>query len=206
MPPPAGRNLCEHPGVASDGIFIRPAEEGDRRSLAELLAVVAAERDGIATEPPVDVERLAASWRVDGTLVAVADGVLVGEVRVDPSWMGFGELGMMVAAGWRGRGAGTALVAVRFRGRGSARAARPAVRWRTLGPDRDGAAALAARRHQRARASQSARLSSKMTTLCSAPPAGSGAVPARVATWIRPDFSSTRLEPRLPATVSATTR
>jgi len=58
MPPPAGRNLCEHPGVASDGIFIRPAEEGDRRSLAELLAVVAAERDGIATEPPVDVERL----------------------------------------------------------------------------------------------------------------------------------------------------
>jgi RimJ/RimL family protein N-acetyltransferase len=97
--------------VASDGIFIRPAEEGDRRSLAELLAAVAAERDGIATEPPVDVDRLAASWRVDGTLVAVADGVLVGEVRVDPSWMGFGELGMMVAAGWRGRGAGSALVA-----------------------------------------------------------------------------------------------
>jgi RimJ/RimL family protein N-acetyltransferase len=97
--------------MAPDGILVRPAEDGDRRSLAELLAAVAAERDGIASEPPVDVDRLAASWEVDGTLVAVADGVIVGEVRVDPSWMGYGELGMMVAAGWRGRGAGTALVA-----------------------------------------------------------------------------------------------
>jgi RimJ/RimL family protein N-acetyltransferase len=29
----------------------------------------------------------------------------------EQSWMGFGEVGMMVAAGWRGRGVGTALVA-----------------------------------------------------------------------------------------------
>ena len=97
--------------MAPDGISIRPAEDGDRRSLAELLAAVAEERDGIAAEPPVDVDRLAASWEVDGTLVAVADGVIIGEVRVAPSWMGFGEIGMMVAAGWRGRGAGSALVA-----------------------------------------------------------------------------------------------
>lgn len=35
----------------------------------------------------------------------------MGEIRVDPSWMGFGEIGMMVAADWRGRGIGKALVA-----------------------------------------------------------------------------------------------
>ena len=89
---------------------VRAATEGDRRPLAELLASVAEERDGIAAEPPVDVIRLAASWELDGTLVAVADDVIVGEVRVHPSWMGFGEIGMMVADGWRGRGVGTALV------------------------------------------------------------------------------------------------
>ena len=97
--------------MTADRISIRPAEDGDRRSLAELLAAVAEERDGIAAEPPLDVDRLAANWEVDGTLVAVAEGVVIGEVRIDPSWMGFGEIGMMVAAGWRGRGAGTALVA-----------------------------------------------------------------------------------------------
>jgi ribosomal protein S18 acetylase RimI-like enzyme len=45
------------------GFRIRPAEEGDRQSLARLLAAVAEERDGIATEPPVDVERLAGRWQ-----------------------------------------------------------------------------------------------------------------------------------------------
>lgn len=90
--------------------LVRPANDGDRRPLADLFAAVAEERDGIAAEPPVDVVRLAASWDLDGTLVAVADGVIVGEIRVHPSWMGFGEIGMMVAAGWRGRGVGTALV------------------------------------------------------------------------------------------------
>ncbi len=97
--------------MASDEIVVRPAEDDDRRSLALLLAAVAEERDGIATEPPIDVDRLAASWKIDGTLVALADGALVGEIRVDPSWMGFGEIGMMVAADWRGRGVGSALVA-----------------------------------------------------------------------------------------------
>lgn len=90
---------------------MRPAVDGDRRPLALLLAAVAEERDGIAAEPPIDVDRLAEIWKVDGTLVALADDQIVGEINVDPSWMGFGEIGMMVAADWRGRGVGSALVA-----------------------------------------------------------------------------------------------
>jgi RimJ/RimL family protein N-acetyltransferase len=97
--------------VAADDISVRPAEDGDRRSLALLLADVAEERDGIAAEPPIDTEKLAASWKIDGTLVAIAESGLVGEVHIDQSWLGFGEIGMMVAADWRGRGVGTALVA-----------------------------------------------------------------------------------------------
>ena len=97
--------------MTADNISVRPAQDGDRRSLALLLAAVAAERDGIAAEPPIDVEELAASWKIDGTLVAIAEGGIVGEVRIDANWMGFGEIGMMVAADWRGRGVGTALVA-----------------------------------------------------------------------------------------------
>jgi RimJ/RimL family protein N-acetyltransferase len=89
---------------------IRPAEEDDRRALAQLFARVADERDGIAAEPPVDVDRLAESWQLDGTLVALGGTELVGELRVEPSWFGFGEIGMMVASDWRGRGVGTALV------------------------------------------------------------------------------------------------
>jgi RimJ/RimL family protein N-acetyltransferase len=103
--------VCEHPGVAADEIAVRPAEDRDRRSLALLFAAVAEERDGIAAEPPVNVDELAASWKIDGTLIALAQGAVVGEVRIDPSWMGFGEIGMMVAADWRGRGVGAALVA-----------------------------------------------------------------------------------------------
>jgi RimJ/RimL family protein N-acetyltransferase len=72
---------------------------------------VAEERDGIASEPPIDVEKLAVEWRLDGTLVALAADVVVGQLHVEPSRFGFGELGMLVAADWRGRGVGTALVA-----------------------------------------------------------------------------------------------
>lgn len=97
--------------MRADEISVRPADEGDRRSLAQLLAAVAEERDGIAAEPPVDVDGLASRWDIDGTLVAIADAAIIGEISVHPSWMGFGEIGMMVAADWRGRGAGTALVA-----------------------------------------------------------------------------------------------
>ncbi|HSP72443.1 MAG TPA: GNAT family N-acetyltransferase [Gaiellaceae bacterium] len=97
--------------MAADSIWVRAAEEGDRRSLALLFAAVAEERDGIAAEPPIDVDKQAANWQLDGTLVALAAGEVVGELRVEPSWFGFGEIGMMVAADWRGRGVGTALVA-----------------------------------------------------------------------------------------------
>ncbi|MGN6793894.1 MAG: GNAT family N-acetyltransferase [Streptosporangiaceae bacterium] len=97
--------------MASDEIAVRPALNSDRRSLALLFAKVAEERDGIAAEPPVDVEELAASWKIDGTLIAMARDAVIGEIRVEPTWMGYGEIGMMVSAEWRGRGVGTALLA-----------------------------------------------------------------------------------------------
>jgi RimJ/RimL family protein N-acetyltransferase len=97
--------------VAPNAIEVRPAVDDDRRSLALLFAAVAEERDGIAAEPSIDVEEWAATWHLDGTLVALAGGEVVGELRIEPSSFGFGEIGMMVAADWRGRGVGTALVA-----------------------------------------------------------------------------------------------
>ena len=92
---------------------IRPARAADARPLAELFAAVAAERDGIATEPPVDVEERAALFArsAAGTVVAVAADELVGMLHVEVSRHGFGEFGMLVDRGWRGRGVGSALVA-----------------------------------------------------------------------------------------------
>ncbi len=90
---------------------VRPASDDDRLPLAVLFAAVAEERDGIATEPPVDVEARAASWTLDGTLVAVAGAEIVGSVHLDASRHGFGEIGMAVARDWRGRGVGSALLA-----------------------------------------------------------------------------------------------
>jgi ribosomal protein S18 acetylase RimI-like enzyme len=89
---------------------IRLAEEDDRRPLAVLFAAVAEERDGIATEPPVDVEARAASWTLDGTFVAVAGAEVIGSLHIESSRHGFGELGMAVAREWRGRGVGSALL------------------------------------------------------------------------------------------------
>ena len=97
--------------MVSGAVEIRRAQEGDRRPLALLFAAVAEERDGIAAEPPIDVERRAASWDLDRTLVADAAGDVVGLLFVLESGFGFGEIGMMVAADWRGRGVGAALVA-----------------------------------------------------------------------------------------------
>src|ERR1039457_1973304 len=54
----APRQGCEHVPVAQ--FEIRPAQAGDARAMAELFASVAEERDGIATEPPVDVGERAA--------------------------------------------------------------------------------------------------------------------------------------------------
>ena len=97
--------------MEGDRIEIRPAGERDRRPLAHLFAAVAEERDGIAAEPPIDVEKRAASWDLDRTLVAFAAGDVVGLLFVIESSFGFGEIGMMVAADRRGRGVGSALVA-----------------------------------------------------------------------------------------------
>ena len=96
----------------SDAPFeIRLARDEDRLPLALLYAAVAEERDGIATEPPVDVEARAASWTLDGTIVALARTELIGSLHVEQSRFGFGELGMAVAREWRRRGVGAALLA-----------------------------------------------------------------------------------------------
>ena len=91
---------------------VRPASVGDARALAELFAAVAQERDAIATEPPVDVEERTALFArtAAGTVVAVADGRVIGMLHVDVSRHGFGEFGMLVDRDWRGRRAGSALV------------------------------------------------------------------------------------------------
>jgi [ribosomal protein S18]-alanine N-acetyltransferase len=92
---------------------VRPASADDARAMAELFAAVAQERDAIATEPPVEVEERAALFArtAAGTVVAVADGRVVGMLHVDVSQHGFGEFGMLVDRDWRGRGAGSALLA-----------------------------------------------------------------------------------------------
>jgi RimJ/RimL family protein N-acetyltransferase len=84
--------------------------DDDRLAVARAFAAVAEERDGIATEPPFDIDARAASRILDGSLVAVAEGEIVGSLHVQASRFGFGEIGMAVAREWRGRGVGTALM------------------------------------------------------------------------------------------------
>jgi RimJ/RimL family protein N-acetyltransferase len=80
--------------------------------MAELFAAVAQERDGIATEPPVDVGQHSVQFAASSaaTIVAVADGQIIGTLHVEVSRFGFGELGMLVDRGWRGQGVGSALL------------------------------------------------------------------------------------------------
>ena len=91
---------------------LRPASAGDARAMAELFAAVAEEGTGIATEPPVDVEARTAQFAasIAASIVAVADGQLVGMIHVEVSRHGFGEFGMLVDREWRGRGVGSALL------------------------------------------------------------------------------------------------
>jgi ribosomal protein S18 acetylase RimI-like enzyme len=93
-------------------LAVRPAAAGDARAMAEIFAAVAEERDGIATEPPVDIEERAALFaRSTGeSVVAVAGSQLVGMLHVKVSQHGFGEIEMLVDRDWRGRGVGSALV------------------------------------------------------------------------------------------------
>jgi RimJ/RimL family protein N-acetyltransferase len=97
--------------MAGGSFLVRRAAEHDRVPLAELFAEIAEERDGIATEPPVDVAARAASWDLDGTFVATAGDVVVGSLHVGATAHGFAEIGVSVARDWRGRGVGTALFA-----------------------------------------------------------------------------------------------
>ena len=91
---------------------VRPAQANDARAMAGLMAEVAAERDGIATEPPVDIDERAALFArsASGSVVAVAGGQIIGMLHVQASRHGFGELGMLVRRDWRGRGVGSALM------------------------------------------------------------------------------------------------
>jgi RimJ/RimL family protein N-acetyltransferase len=91
---------------------VRQAHVGDARAMAEVFAAVAQEHDGIATEPPVDIEERTAVFArsADASVVAVAGGHVVGILHVEVSRFGFGELAMLVDRGWRGRGVGSALV------------------------------------------------------------------------------------------------
>jgi RimJ/RimL family protein N-acetyltransferase len=97
--------------VHDEQFQIRPGREDDRLPLAALFAAVAEERNGIATEPPVDIGARAASWTIDGTLVAAAGAEIIGALHIEASRHGFGEFGMLVAREWRGRGVGSALLA-----------------------------------------------------------------------------------------------
>jgi hypothetical protein len=74
--------------------------------MARLMAAVAEERTGIATEPPVDLEARAAQFErtAHESIVAEAGGQIVGMIRVELSRHGFGDLGMLVDRSWRGRG------------------------------------------------------------------------------------------------------
>jgi RimJ/RimL family protein N-acetyltransferase len=91
---------------------VRPARTDDGRAMAELFAAVAEERDGIATEPPVDVDERADQFArsADASIVAEAGGRVIGMIHVEASRHGFGEFGMHVDRDWRGSGVGTALL------------------------------------------------------------------------------------------------
>ena len=91
---------------------VRFARASDGRAMAELFAAVAEERDGIATEPPVDVAERAARFAASSasSIVAAAGDQIVGMIHTEVSRHGFGELGMLVDRNWRGCGVGSALL------------------------------------------------------------------------------------------------
>jgi RimJ/RimL family protein N-acetyltransferase len=91
---------------------VRQASADDARGMAELFAAVAAERDGIASEPPIDIAQRTIQFAdsVASSAIAVADGQVIGMIHVEASRHGFGEIGMLVDRDWRGRGVGSALI------------------------------------------------------------------------------------------------
>ena len=93
-------------------LTVRPASVADARPMAELLAAVAEERSGIASEPPVDVAERTVQFTasVPESMVAVAGDRVIGMIHVEVSRHGFGEFGMLVDHEWRDRGVGAALI------------------------------------------------------------------------------------------------
>lgn len=91
---------------------VRPARAGDARAMAGLFAAVAAERTGIASEPPIDIRERTAKFAATAaeSFVAVADDQVIGLLHLEASRHGFGDVAMLVARDWRGRGAGSALL------------------------------------------------------------------------------------------------
>jgi ribosomal protein S18 acetylase RimI-like enzyme len=97
---------------ASADFQVRPGRAQDARAMAVLTAAVAEERDGIATEPPVDIDARAAMYSdsMADSLVAVSGGQVIGMIHVHATRHGFGDIGMLVDRDWRGMGVGSALV------------------------------------------------------------------------------------------------
>lgn len=93
---------------------VRPMLEEDRLPVARVFAAVAEERDGIAAEPPIDIEVWAARTKLEGAFVAVADGDVIASLNLYPSSFGYADIGMYVARDWRGRGVGSALMEAAF--------------------------------------------------------------------------------------------
>lgn len=91
-------------------VAVRAARDDDRMPMAVLFAAVAQERDGIGSEPPVDVEERARRFTLDGSFVALDGSQVIGMINVQPTRHGYADIGMLVAREWRGRGVGSALM------------------------------------------------------------------------------------------------
>jgi RimJ/RimL family protein N-acetyltransferase len=98
-------------------VTVRRAIAEDVDSLVELFVAVVDEGRWLGTEPPVDRdaqrERFlehVGEFTERASLVALADGQVVGHAAVEVTPYNVAGLGMMVDARWRGRGVGTALV------------------------------------------------------------------------------------------------
>lgn len=96
--------------------MIRPVEPGDFESWFEVIASIAAERNWIATEPPLDrdlwSERFADMVSKDDRVSFVVEvgGRAVGNGGVVEEAPGLYELGMGLVEGYRGRGLGSRLL------------------------------------------------------------------------------------------------
>lgn len=95
---------------------VRRARPEDADAILQLFEAVAAERQFILTEPPIDRE-IRRQRFLDGLqsdearrFVAEADGEIIGDLAVFRSGTGPATIGMGVAAPWRGQGVGTALM------------------------------------------------------------------------------------------------